>query len=176
MNKNQNQLVGELIIATLIQRGVDYFCISPGSRSTPLTAAVARNENATSIICYDERGCAFHGLGYSKGRGKPACVITTSGTAVANLFPAIIEASQSETPLIILTADRPSELRGTDANQTINQEKIFSDYVRSFIDLECFGDVKSETIDEIIETAIVKQGPVHINCQFRKPFLENTNG
>ena len=92
-----------------------------GSRSSPLTLAVAMHPRARLNVCIDERSLGFWALGYSRATGHPAVVITSSGTAVANLLPAAIEASLSHVPLILITADRPPELRDTAANQTIDQ-------------------------------------------------------
>ncbi|MCA9407814.1 MAG: 2-succinyl-5-enolpyruvyl-6-hydroxy-3-cyclohexene-1-carboxylate synthase, partial [Candidatus Omnitrophica bacterium] len=138
MNLNQpnlNLLWATLIVEELIRNGVDYFCISPGSRSAPLTIAIAQNKKTVSLIHCDERGSAFHALGYSAATGKPCAVVTTSGSALGNLFPAVIEASKKKVPLILLTADRPPELRFTGANQTIDQVKFFGEYVRWSFDL-----------------------------------------
>ena len=172
---NFNELWGKLIIEELIRNNVDYFCISPGSRSTPLVCAAARNKKAQKIICFDERGSAFHALGYAQAAKKPAAVIVTSGTAAANLFPAIVEAHQSNIPMIILTADRPPELMDTGANQTINQVELFGRYAKWFFNLPC----PDKTIDpKMILTAIdhgvylslrSPGGPIHINCMFREP-------
>jgi 2-succinyl-5-enolpyruvyl-6-hydroxy-3-cyclohexene-1-carboxylate synthase len=172
---NFNELWGKLIIEELIRNSVDYFCISPGSRSTPLVCAAARNKKARKIICFDERGSAFHALGYAQATNKPAAVIVTSGTAVANLFPAIVEAHQNSIPMIVLTADRPPELMDTGANQTINQVEIFGRYVKWFFGFPC----PDKTIDpKMILTAIdyavylsakSPEGPIHINCMFREP-------
>lgn len=172
---NINSFWGYLIIEELIRNGVDYFCISPGSRSTPLTVAVADNSKAKSIVCYDERGAAFHAIGYAKATGKPAVLICTSGTALANYFPAIIEAKNTNTPLIILSADRPPELRETGANQTIDQVKIFGDNVKWFFDLPAPNtDIDPEfvltTIDQAVSQSKNKgKGVVHLNCMFREP-------
>ena len=84
---NLNYLWGKLIIEELIRNGVDYFCISPGSRSTPLVAAVARNKKTKKTICFDERGSAFHALGYAQSKGIPAAVIVTSGRVFTVLLP-----------------------------------------------------------------------------------------
>jgi 2-succinyl-5-enolpyruvyl-6-hydroxy-3-cyclohexene-1-carboxylate synthase len=172
---NINSFWGYLIIEELIRNGVDYFCISPGSRSTPLTIAVADNAKAQSVVCYDERGAAFHALGYAKATGKPAVLICTSGSALANYFPAIVEANQTNTPLIILSADRPPELRATGANQTIDQVKIFGDYVKWFFDLPAPNtDINPgfllTTVDQAVsQVNSYEKGPVHLNCMFRKP-------
>ena len=132
-----NNYWAQLIIEELVRCGVDYFCISPGSRSTPLTVAAARNERARTIVCYDERGAGFHAVGYARATGKPAAIITTSGTAVANLLPAITEASNDHLPLIALTADRPAELIDCGANQAIAQPGIFGQYARFDFDMPC---------------------------------------
>lgn len=92
-----------------------------GSRSSPLALAVAHHPRARLNVCIDERSLAFWALGYGRAKGLPAAVITSSGTAVANLLPAVVEASLSHVPMIMLTADRPTELRDTGANQTIDQ-------------------------------------------------------
>jgi 2-succinyl-5-enolpyruvyl-6-hydroxy-3-cyclohexene-1-carboxylate synthase len=178
-HNNINSFWGYLVVEECIRNGIDYFCISPGSRSTPLTVAVAANPSAKSVVCFDERGAAFHGLGYAKATGKPAVMVCTSGTALANYFPAIVEAKQTCTPLIVISADRPPELKETSANQTIDQVKIFGDYVKWFFELPA-PDMNINpafvltTIDQIIsETMTDKKGPVHLNCMFRKP-LEPT--
>ena len=172
---NLNTFWAELIVEELVLNGVDHFCISPGSRSTPLVAAVARNENAKSIICYDERSLAYHALGYARATGKPAVIITTSGTAVANLYPAVVEASNDNIPMLILTADRPPELIDTGANQAIDQQKFFGNYVRWDFDLPCpSADVPPEVVLTTVDQAIFRTGgdnpgAVHINCRYREP-------
>ena len=169
-----NILWAELIIEELVRCGVDYFCISPGSRSTPLVVAAARNKRARTIVCYDERGAGYHAVGYARATGKPAAVITTSGTAVANLLPAIVEASNDNLPLIALTADRPAELIDCGANQAIKQPGIFGNYTRFEFDiptptLEIGPEFVLTTIDQAVYRA--SDGPVHINCRYREPLL-----
>lgn len=177
---NLNGLWGRLIIEELIRNSVGYFCLSPGSRSTPLVVAVAAAKKAEAdkikvVMHYDERGAAFNALGYARASGRPAAVICTSGTAAANYLPAVIEASIDNIPLIVLTADRPPELRDTGANQTIDQVKIYGDYVRWQFDLPC-PDPKIDpamvltTIDQAIyRSRRSPAGPVHLNCMFREP-------
>ena len=130
-----NHLWSKLMIEEMIRCGVSEFCISPGSRSTSLALAAAENSAANPVVHFDERGCAFRALGLAKATGKAAALICTSGTAPANYYPAIVEASQSATPMIILSADRPAELRSTGASQTVDQVKMFGDYLRWSIDL-----------------------------------------
>jgi len=178
--KNINSFWGYLLIDELVRNGITRFCISPGSRSTPLTIAAAENPNAENIICIDERGSAFYALGYGRATGKPAVIICTSGTAAANYYPAIIEARQSHIPLIILTADRPPELRNSGANQTVNQVKLFADYPKGFFDLPCPDEAIPAqmiltTVDQAVsQTQGINPGPVHLNCMFREP-LEPAN-
>lgn len=175
-----NQLWAELMIEELTRQGLDHFVISPGSRSTPLTAAVATRKESGKligevVIHYDERGAAFHALGYGRATGKPAVLICTSGTAAANYYSAIIEASQDDVPLIALTADRPEELRNTGANQTIDQVDLYGKYPRWSHDLpapdEQADPQKALTaIDLAISKALgPPAGPVQINCPFREP-------
>ena len=132
---NRNILWSKIFIDQLAALGVQYACISPGSRSTPLTYVLSKSRRIKSFVHIDERSSAFFALGLAKATGKPVVVVTTSGTAVAELYPAIIEAYQQRTPLIICTADRPPELIGTGANQTINQHNIFKNHIRWFRDL-----------------------------------------
>ena len=177
MNENLNTFWARLIVEELLRCGVDYFCISPGSRSTPLTAAVALNPAAKSIISYDERGGAFHALGYARATNKPAAVITTSGTAVANLYPAVVEASTDHVPLILLTADRPPELIDTGANQTMRQEQFFGNFTEWHFDLPCPSvEIAPEFVLTTVDQAVYRSGggsagPVHINCRYREPLV-----
>lgn len=175
---NMNSLWSSLIIEELIRNGVDYFCLAPGSRSSPLAVAVATNPRAKSFVHFDERALAFHALGYASATRKACAVITTSGTAAANLFPAVIEASKKKLPLVILTADRPPELRYTGANQTIDQVKMFGDYVRWQFDMPCpTADIPANFVLTTIDQAAFRangelKGPVHINCMYREPLFE----
>ena len=166
-----NQLWGELIIEELVRHGTECFCISPGSRSTPLTLAVAKNPNAKSLVFFDERAASYYALGHARGSGKPAVLICTSGTAAANYLPAVIESSVEQIPMLVLTADRPPELKDNGANQSINQTHLFGTYTRWFFDPGCPNpDFKLEALISSIDYAIFKSiqplsGPVHINFQ-----------
>ncbi|MFT4551558.1 MAG: 2-succinyl-5-enolpyruvyl-6-hydroxy-3-cyclohexene-1-carboxylate synthase [Chlamydiales bacterium] len=170
-----NQLWSELIIEELIRCGVGIFVLSPGSRCSPLTAAVASNSQAKSIMHYDERGAAFFALGYARATMKPAVLICTSGSAVANYFPAVTEASQDNIPLFVLSADRPPELLGCGANQAIKQERIFGEYSRAFFQIPCpDANIAPEFVLTTIDQAYYRsirgpRGPVHVNCNFREP-------
>lgn len=169
-----NERAARDLIDQLIQQGVTYFCSAPGFRSTPLALAAAEHPRAKLFIHFDERGLGFHALGYAKATGKPAALIVTSGTAVGNLYPAVMEAAHSNLPLIILTADRPPELRDVHANQACDQIKFFGSYVRYHFDLPT---PSPERPNRFLATTVAqavyrsKDGPVHLNCAFSEPFL-----
>ena len=174
-----NRLWAHLIVEELLRCGVDFFCVAPGSRSTPLVAALAANEKARSLIHFDERGTAFAALGHARATRRPAAWITTSGTAVANGLPAVVEAATAGVPMVLLTADRPPELRQTGANQTIDQPDIFGDYVRWRFDLPAPDpDIDSAMVLTTVDQAAYRanrtpRGPVHLNLMFREPFLSD---
>ncbi|PWU13685.1 MAG: 2-succinyl-5-enolpyruvyl-6-hydroxy-3-cyclohexene-1-carboxylic-acid synthase [Chlamydiae bacterium] len=159
------------LIDQLIKQGVQDFFLAPGSRSTPLVLAVANHFEARSHIHFDERGLAFYALGCAKASKKPVALIVTSGTAVGNLLPAVMEAKHDFVPLILLTADRPPELRDCGANQSCNQVNIFGSYVNWQIDLPCADELSSiKSLSTTIAQAVYyAQGPVHLNCMFREP-------
>jgi len=174
----QNSLWSILIIEELYRCGIEYICISPGSRSTLLTMAAGSHPHIKTIICLDERTAAFHALGYAKGSGKAAVVITTSGTAVANCHPAVIEAYNDEVPLIILSADRPPELLQNGANQSINQKRMFGDNVNWYFEFPCPNfEIPAQFILQKVDQAYFatysnnEKGPVHLNFPFREPLL-----
>ena len=174
---NVNALWAALLVEELIRQGVGLFVVAPGSRSTPLAVAVARavaDGRTTWLVHPDERAAAFVALGWGRATGRPAAVITTSGTAVANLLPAAVEADAAGVPLLLLTADRPPELRETGANQTIRQPNIFQTVARWAFD----APVPDAALDPavILTTAahavartLAPTGPVHLNLPFREP-------
>ncbi len=179
---NINYLWSGLIIEELARNGAQRFCIAPGSRSTPLTISAAECEKAEKTVHFDERGLGFYALGISSGGKGPAVLISTSGTAVANFLPAVIEASKKKVPLILLTADRPPELRKTGALQTIEQPGIFGRYIKWDFDLPVPDiNIKPEAVLTTIDQAIFMAtsgtpGPVHINCMFREPLAPEESG
>ena len=181
MDGTANLRWAALAVEELIRHGVTRFYAAPGSRSTPLVYAAATNTKADLRLHFDERGVAFRAVGYARASGRPAAVITTSGTAVANLLPGVVEASQDGVPIILLTADRPQELRDTGANQTIDQVRIFGSYVRWQIDLPCpspqiVPEFVLSTVDQAVYRATGPEpGPVHLNCPFRKPLLPSAD-
>jgi len=163
------ELVGQLVSA-----GVKDFYLAPGARSQALAIAIRQLEKAglaNLTIRIDERSLGFTALGRSLESGAPSALITTSGTAVANLHPAVLEAHHAGVPMIVLSADRPSELRGKGANQTTNQVGIFADALRLMIDSDCQADA-AEIAKRAVEAAIgaeQRPGPVQLNIQFSEP-------
>ena len=131
-SRNLNSLWASVCAETLARCGVRRAVISPGSRSTPLTLALAQHAGIEAIPVLDERSAAFFALGLAKQQGEPVVLLCTSGTAGANYWPAVIEARESAVPLIVITADRPPELRACGSGQTIDQLKLFGDYVNFF--------------------------------------------
>ncbi|HNA62839.1 MAG TPA: 2-succinyl-5-enolpyruvyl-6-hydroxy-3-cyclohexene-1-carboxylic-acid synthase, partial [Rhabdochlamydiaceae bacterium] len=172
-----NDLYAKQIVHHLVEQGVRRVCLSPGSRSTPLAFALAQEERLEKLIHFDERGAGFHAYGYAKGSKTPVALVVTSGTAVANLFPAVMEAALEEVPLILITADRPPELRDCGANQTCDQVKVFGSHVRWYFEIPCpdsnipAGFIGSTIAHAVYRATHAPKGPVHINCLFREPFL-----
>ena len=167
------------IFRALADFGVEEVEIAPGSRSAPLVLAYRSLPRLKARIHLDERSAGFFAVGYGRSHLGPAAVVTTSGTAVANLLPAVVEADMSDVPLIVITADRPPAMRGADANQTIDQPGIFGGFVRFAADLPMpsQGALESGAARSMIETVQraarhavgPPSGPVHLNVPFDKP-------
>lgn len=166
---NDSTLQAEALADALYLVGVRDVVIAPGSRSAPLALALARRDQFNRHIHIDERSAGFVALGISKASGRPVATVCTSGTATANFFPALMEASHSDVPLIVITADRPSELQGIGSNQTTNQSQLFGSAARHFVAIDA-GDSLSwlEDFSKIFDDL---DGPVHINIAFREPLL-----
>ncbi|RPI74393.1 MAG: 2-succinyl-5-enolpyruvyl-6-hydroxy-3-cyclohexene-1-carboxylic-acid synthase [Ignavibacteriales bacterium] len=174
---NRNYFWAETFVNELTSIGIRYACISPGSRNTPLILALANNKKIKPFVHIDERCSAFFALGIAKATNTPVVVVSTSGTATAELYPAIIEAYQQRVPLIICTADRPPELLNTGANQTINQNNLYKNHIRWFVDVGLpepiprrIRHIKAVAKRAVFESLINSRGPVHLNFPFRKPF------
>jgi 2-succinyl-5-enolpyruvyl-6-hydroxy-3-cyclohexene-1-carboxylate synthase len=179
-NRQITSLWSSIMVEELIRQGAGFFCISPGSRSTPLTIAIARNPKAQWKMFVDERSAAFFALGYGRATGRPAVLVCTSGTAVANYFPAVVEASMDFQPMIVLSTDRPFELLECGANQTIRQENLFGSYTRWSMQLPAPStDTPLKALLSTVAYAVAKSlgesaGPVHLNQPFREPFEPST--
>lgn len=176
---NINFVWASLVIEECTRLGLTYFCIAPGSRSSPLAIAASSHSHTTCISCIDERSLAFHAVGYARGSLKPAVIITSSGTAVSNLLPAVVEASNDFIPLLLLTADRPPELYDAGANQSINQVNHFGSFVRFFFNLPPPTDhIPARMVLTTVDSAVYRAtqtpcGPVHLNCGFREPLEDS---
>jgi len=166
------------IVQTCLQAGIRDVVISPGSRSTPLAYAFSHTKAFNNYMQVDERSAGFLALGIAKAKQSPVVLLCTSGTAAANYFPAIVEAKYARIPLIILTADRPHELREVGAPQAIDQIQLYGNHVKWSVDFP-IADGHAETLPFIerhtgraITTAkSAPMGPVHINVPFREPLL-----
>ena len=175
------QRLASHLMAQLVANGVDHIFVAPGARSQALTIAAGQLAEAGHVqlhVRLDERSLGFNALGVGLASGYPAAVITTSGTAVANLHPAVLEAHHAGIPMILLTADRPAELRGVGANQTTNQVGIFADAVRSCTDVPAPTDSQSDAelaalaadlVENALTQAVSEAGPVQLNIAFREP-------
>ena len=164
------------LLDELVRAGVREVVLAPGYRSAPLVMAAAADARLRVFTHLDERSASFFALGVGKRARRPAAVITTSGTAVANLLPAVVEASYSEAPLLLLTADRPHRLRGADANQAIDQAGIFGRHVRDFVeaappevDTEALVHLRAVAARAAASALGRPAGPVHVNLPFAKP-------
>jgi len=177
---NRNTLWGRAIAAELARSGVRTVVISPGSRSTPLTVACDEHDDIETVSVLDERSAGFFALGRARRTGEVTPLISTSGTAAANYHPAVIEASEGRVPLLLLTADRPPELRDSGANQTVDQEKLYGDAVRWYKDLpepvaedRTLRSLRTDVCRAVGTAERTPAGPVHLNVPFKKP-LEPT--
>ena len=174
----RNRLWGELIIDELARCGCRAAWLCPGARSAPLAAAAARSAELDTSICIDERAAGYQAVNAARASGAPAAVICTSGTAAANLLPAAVEAAMSGVPLLLLTADRPPELRDTGANQTIDQPDLFGRAVAWRFDVPV-PDARIDpaavltTVDQAVHRARTAAAAVHLNCMFAEPLLDD---
>ncbi len=174
---NANTALASAFVEELARGGLRHAVVSPGSRSTPLALALWRQPEIEVTVIVDERSAAFFALGAAQASGVPVALLCTSGTAVANYHPAVIEADESGVPLVVLSADRPPELRGIGAGQTIDQIKVFGASVRWFC------EVGTHTADDggllhyrsvacralAAARGEVRPGPVHLNLPWREP-------
>lgn len=179
---NPSTALARVLVDELVRGGVRDAVISPGSRSAALAIAFAESASNGRLqihVQIDERSAAFLALGIAKATGLPVPVVCTSGTAAANFHPAVLEAFHTDTPLILLTADRPNELRGTGANQTTNQINLFGGAVRFFAEVgvpeKAIGQVRYWRSLVSRTLAAASKGPVHLNLAFREPVLPDSD-
>jgi 2-succinyl-5-enolpyruvyl-6-hydroxy-3-cyclohexene-1-carboxylate synthase len=178
---NASHALALTLVDELARGGVTEACLAPGSRSAPLALALEADDRIRVHVRIDERSASFLALGLAKASGVPAVVLSTSGTAAANFHPAVIEAHESRTPMIVITADRPPELRATGANQTIDQIKLYGDAVRWFCEIgtpeASEGSARywrSVASRAVAESTGPRAGPVHLNAAFREPLVPGT--
>jgi len=169
-----NRLWASLMLDELSRLGVRHVCVAPGSRSTPLVLAAEENDNLTLHSHFDERGLGFYALGLAKSLQAPVAVIVTSGTAVANLLPAVVESGLTKEKLVLLTADRPIEQINCGANQAIQQSGLFSSHVchELLLPSPSLGITPQWLLSSIDQSLAVQQqvgGTVHINCPYPEP-------
>lgn len=173
---NLNHLAAHTLIGSLAHLGVRHAAVTPGSRNTPVAWQIAEEERMSTWIHHDERSAAFFGVGIGKSTATPAILSCTSGTAAAEYLPAVVEAHHSRTPLIVLTADRPPELRNTGAPQTIDQTELYGTAVRWYHD-PGVPQLNESYMASLVEAAAdawklataAPAGPVHLNLPFGDP-------
>jgi 2-succinyl-5-enolpyruvyl-6-hydroxy-3-cyclohexene-1-carboxylate synthase len=172
--RNTNTLWCSVLVETLVRGGVAQAVVSPGSRSTPLTMALVRHPAIEAVPVLDERSAAFFALGLAKQSQRPVVLVCTSGSAGAHYLPALIEAQESAIPLIVITADRPPELRDCASGQTIDQQKLFGGFVGFYHELAVpeanlrLLRYLRQTLVHVLAHALAG-GPVHLNAPFRDP-------
>ncbi len=177
-NATDSHLVIRALLDELVRCGMEHACTSPGSRNTPIVLSIAREPRLRAWSHIDERSSGFFAVGAARASGRPVAVTCTSGTAAANLLPAVIEAHEGGVPLIVLTADRPPELRDVGAGQTIDQLKLYGGAVKWFCELgvpeaspERLRWVRSLACRAYWTAIGGRPGPVHINLPLREPLV-----
>ncbi|MDH3425516.1 MAG: 2-succinyl-5-enolpyruvyl-6-hydroxy-3-cyclohexene-1-carboxylic-acid synthase [Acidimicrobiia bacterium] len=177
MSDRNYAFVGPFVDA-LASLGLSHVAIAPGSRSSPLALTFASHPAIQDLVFHDERSAGFFALGLAKTINKPVAVVTTSGTAAAELLPAAVEAIQGQTPLLLLTADRPPELRSVGAPQAVDQVKLYGDAVKWFHEVgvpeatpEFVRTAPALAVRAWADTMDAPMGPVHLNFSFREPLV-----
>lgn len=166
------------VVDELVRSGVTDLCLCPGSRSTPIAVCAARHPGIRVWTLIDERSAGFFALGLAKGLRRPAALLSTSGTAAANFLPAVIEARYGRVPLMVLTADRPHELRDAGAPQTVDQVRLYGTHAKWFADMaipeatdELMRYARSVTSRAVATAASEPSGAVHLNFPLREPLV-----
>jgi 2-succinyl-5-enolpyruvyl-6-hydroxy-3-cyclohexene-1-carboxylate synthase len=179
---NPSTAVARVVMDELVNRGVDLVIISPGSRSGALAIAASEHPDLGTRVVIDERSAAFHALGVARSSSGPVAVVSTSGSAPANYLPAVVEADMSCVPLVVVSADRPADLQGIGANQTVDQIELFGAKVRKFLSIEASDSSvdRNEDWRKTVATLMAAAGgsppgPVHLNVRFEEPTVPVTD-
>lgn len=173
---NINTVWASVLVETLYRLGLRTAVVCPGSRSAPLAVAFAQHQQIEAIPVLDERSAAFFALGLARRSGRPTALVCTSGTAAAHFYPAVIESHESRVPLLVLTADRPPELRQCNAGQAIDQQKLYGSYVNGYhelavpeLDVELLAYLRQTVVQAWERSLYPVAGTVHLNLPFREP-------
>lgn len=181
-DQNMARLWAYLMVDALIQKGATHFYASPGMRNSPFLNALLKHPEANLFMGMDERAQGYRALGHCKATHKASVLVCTSGSAVSHYFPAVLEASKTGLPLVVLSADRPVTLSSSDANQTIDQKKLFSHHVRHFHDMGSpTPALKAREVQALVAQVFNyalssdNPGPVHINAPFEEPLDQSSD-
>src|SRR5436190_3413722 len=166
----------EVLVDELVRCGMTHAVTCPGSRNAPISLTLAAHQGLTAVSVLDERSAGFVALGIAKTSGRPVAVTTTSGTAAANLLPAVVEAHESRVPLVVLTADRPPELREVGAGQAIDQIKLYGAFAKWFVEVGNMPAGRASAVHHrrlgcraYASAVLGRPGPVHLNFPLREP-------
>ncbi|MFD0776323.1 2-succinyl-5-enolpyruvyl-6-hydroxy-3-cyclohexene-1-carboxylic-acid synthase, partial [Streptomonospora algeriensis] len=176
---NPSTALARVLVDELARCGLAEAVVAPGSRSTPLALALDAHPDVRVHVRIDERSASYLAVGLARAQRRPAALVCTSGTAAANFHPAVLEAHESGVPLLVLTADRPPELRGTGANQTVDQIGLFGAAARMFTEVGTPEPVPGMTAywrslacrAWAAAEGAERPGPVHLNLAFREPLV-----
>ncbi|MEA2496258.1 MAG: 2-succinyl-5-enolpyruvyl-6-hydroxy-3-cyclohexene-carboxylate synthase, partial [Thermoleophilaceae bacterium] len=176
----------QVLVDELVRSGMTHAVTCPGSRNAPIALTLAAQEGLTAVSVLDERSAGFVALGIAKTTGRPVAITCTSGTAAANLMPAVVEAHEAAVPLIVMTADRPPELREVGAGQAIDQIKLYGSFAKWFVEVGNMPANRASAIHHrqlgcraYSTAAKGRPGPVHMNFPLREPLAprpEELNG
>ena len=175
--KFSNKILSQTLVQLCLDKGIDHIVISPGSRSAPLTISFGEHPDFKCFSIVDERCAAFFALGIAQQLKKPVAVVCTSGSALLNYYPAVVEAFYSDIPLVVISADRPKNYIDIGDGQTIRQENVFENHILYSANCIEGGDfqIKNETeINVALNTAIELNGPVHLNIPFSEPLYHTS--
>src|SRR5689334_16450595 len=166
----------QVLVEEFVRSGMTHAVTCPGSRNAPIALTLAAQDGLTAVSVLDERSAGFVALGIAKTTGRPVAITTTSGTAAANLMPAVVEAHEAAVPLIVLTADRPPELREVGAGQAIDQVKLYGSFAKLFVEVGNLPAGRESAVHHrqlgcraYCTASLGRPGPVHLNFPLREP-------